>query len=306
MSSNGVLSEEQQKSIIIGFAANDNQLDSSTEAAKERKAKSEQAEEQPHVYAKTPRGIIEDRCRDLAITAGNRISSIREEPHKFAHTKSVAIDILNCQFVQLSDAASAIPTPLFAVRSQDEYYPCHQHGIYHEDLVSTYEALYHSQRKQIQSRIISDTIKNMPVLGSDIICIMPDTVDDFNSSFRKQCAAMFQVPRSIAAVYAQSVLLPKESLSNSVLCLDYDGEGVSAVQIERIDLDGTELLLRKGRKKILGDHPSYRSNIISMFWNVITCQKRKISGGKKAQNDNTAPVSDAVRSSITGIGAFLF
>jgi hypothetical protein len=34
--------------------------------------------------------------------------------------------------------------------------------------------------------------------------------------------------------------------------------------------------------------------------------KRKISGGKKAQNDNTAPVSDAVRSSITGIGAFLF
>ena len=48
------------------------------------------------------------------------------------------------------------------------------------------------------------------------------------------------------------------------------------------------------------------SNIISMFWNATTCQKRKIPGRKKAQNDNTAPASDAVYSSITGTGAFLF
>ena len=38
----------------------------------------------------------------------------------------------------------------------------------------------------------------------------------------------------------------------------------------------------------------------------LTCQKRKIPDRKKAQNDNTAPASDAVYSSITGTGAFLF
>ena len=43
-----------------------------------------------------------------------------------------------------------------------------------------------------------------------------------------------------------------------------------------------------------------------MFWNGTTCQKRKISDGKRTQNDNRAPVSDAVRSSLTGTGAFLF
>ena len=50
----------------------------------------------------------------------------------------------------------------------------------------------------------------------------------------------------------------------------------------------------------------YRSSIILMFWNGTTCQKRKISNGKRTQNDNRAPVSDAVRSSLTGTGAFLF
>ncbi len=39
---------------------------------------------------------------------------------------------------------------------------------------------------------------------------------------------------------------------------------------------------------------------------ATTCQKRKIPDRKKAQNDNTAPASDAVYSSITGTGAFLF
>ena len=35
-----------------------------------------------------------------------------------------------------------------------------------------------------------------------------------------------------------------------------------------------------------------------------TCRKKKNLGGMKTQNDNTAPASDAVYSSITGIGAF--
>ena len=43
-----------------------------------------------------------------------------------------------------------------------------------------------------------------------------------------------------------------------------------------------------------------------MFWNVITCQKRKISGGKKAQNDNTAPVSDTALRSKLAQGPFFF
>ena len=43
-----------------------------------------------------------------------------------------------------------------------------------------------------------------------------------------------------------------------------------------------------------------------MFWNATTCQKRKIPGRKKAQNDNTAPESDAVYSSILAQGLFFF
>ena len=50
---------------------------------------------------------------------------------------------------------------------------------------------------------------------------------------------------------------------------------------------------------------TYQVSIV-IFLNGTTCQKREISDGKRSQNDNRAPVSVAVRSSLTGTGAFLF
>lgn len=266
LAANGILSIEQQSAIINHFIYSDTTLDEtqvSVQVTTDTSISSANAmpalTEPKFVYEKTPRVMIEDRCRELVNVGSQMISSVRDAEHTIVSGSTVAIDILNCQFVQFGDNTTSIAMPLYAMKSQDSYYPCHSHGIYHENLVSAYEALIKSPHVEIQRRIISDSIKDLQITSSGKVCIMPDTVDDFNAGFRKQCTGIFQVPRSIAAMYTQSVLLPKEKLSNSVLCLDYDGECVSAVQIDRITVDGHELLLRKGRRKIDGNHPSYRS-----------------------------------------------
>ncbi len=48
------------------------------------------------------------------------------------------------------------------------------------------------------------------------------------------------------------------------------------------------------------------SCIISMFWNVTTCQKRKIFAGKSVENNNMAPLSDTAFSGKLAQGPFFF
>ena len=182
--------------------------------------------------------------------------------------KPFLFDIVNCRVSDFSCAGTSKKMPIYACMDDKEPSLCHQHGIYTQTLVDSYE-LFHDDREEtrhlrhsILRRSLEEIIgSSMPVNGCRFMCLMPDVVDDFDQVFRAQLnykgTPLFQVPRSIALAY--TLQAEGWSLPDVFLCLDYDGEDFFAIKICNVpDEDGDHIFIRMGREKLDGNHPSTR------------------------------------------------
>ena len=208
-------------------------------------------------------------CRDLLPKRMEPEHAGLEDPPACTGAKPFLFDIVNCRVSDFSGSGASRQMPVYACMDDKEPSLCHQHGIYTQTLVDSYE-LFHDNRKEthhfrhsILRRSLEEVIGGaMPADGCHFMCLMPDIVDDFDQVFRAQLnykgTPLFQVPRSIALAY--TLQAEGWSLPEDFLCLDYDGEDFFAIKIRNVlDEDGEHIFIRMGREKVEGEHPSTQS-----------------------------------------------
>lgn len=179
-------------------------------------------------------------------------------------------DLANCRFSHMQSPYRGFSMPLYFY-NKGRLVKCHKNGFYQERLLSPYMLLTGNSfdgQNEILRHGIEDSIQRHAVqtAGADLMCLMPDVLDDFHHALRDQLnwkgTRLFPVPRSIAlaySVYRQS-LLNNQRMSEDFLCLDYDGEELTAIKITRAkDKNGNAYFIRWGQQRIEGQHPSYRS-----------------------------------------------
>ncbi len=212
-------------------------------------------------------------CRDFGMGCANHVpnapafsaeSSDNDSPLPFL------FDLANCRFSHMQSAYSSCPMPLYFY-SKGRLVKCNKNGFYQKPLRSPYMLLTGEDfdgQNEILHHAIEDSVDHQAVQSAEegLMCLMPDVLDDFHHALRDQLnwkgTRLFPVPRSIAlayVAYGQS-LMCKQQMPKEFLCLDYDGEEMSAIKItSNKDKDGSTYFIRWGQQRMEGQHPSYRS-----------------------------------------------
>lgn len=191
-------------------------------------------------------------------------------------------DLGNCRFSHMLSMYRGLSMPLYFYK-MGRLIKCNKNGFYQEHLLSPYMLLIGNTfdgQNEILRHGIEDSIQRHAVqtAGADLMCLMPDVLDDFHHALRDQLiwkgTRLFPVPRSIALAYSvyRQCLLNNQRMSEDFLCLDYDGEELTAIKITRAkDKNGNTYFIRWGQQRIEGEHPSYRS----LAEEYIKCYKDK-------------------------------
>lgn len=208
-------------------------------------------------------------CESFSAACVEHVPEKRESNHPEKNQRYV-FDIMNVGYMHTVDNYQFHSMPTYFA-SNGKLIKCRPDGIYQTDLFTAYTPfLPHPSvyQNEIISRSIEDSVSSgeVPADNMQMLCLMPDIVDDFSHVFRNQLelkgVRLFQIPRSIALAYA---VQPIDSANISTypdefLCLDYDGEELIAIKIRReLDDHGEPVFIRMGRFPLSEDHLSYRS-----------------------------------------------
>ena len=193
---------------------------------------------------------------------------------KTTQSESYLFDLMNVCYSQMDEAYVMHPMPTY-IAPGGKLIKCREDGIYADKLITAYEPFLNNAaeyQNEVIRRSLNDSVgrRSSAFSSMQLLCLMPDVVDDFSSFFRNQLEIngqrVFQIPRSIALAYAaqqvslsQGVQLPKE-----FLCLDYDGEEFIAIKIrQETDKSGDTIFVRMGRYPIQEHHPVYKTLALS-------------------------------------------
>ena len=193
---------------------------------------------------------------------------------KSTQSESYLFDLMNVCYSQMDETYVMHPMPTY-IAPGGKLIKCREDGIYADKLITAYEPFLNNAaeyQNEVIRRSLNDSVgrRSSAFSNMQLLCLMPDVVDDFSSFFRNQLEIngqrVFQIPRSIALAYAaqqislsQGVQLPKE-----FLCLDYDGEEFIAIKIrQETDKSGDTIFVRMGRYPIQEHHPVYKTLALS-------------------------------------------
>ena len=207
-------------------------------------------------------------CNDFAFACSERIPEKRTQEIDKS-SDSFVFDIMNVGYMHMEEPFQFHFMNAY-MSANGKLIRCHSDGIYQSDLHTAYDPFL-PEPSAFQSEIIRRSIRDSvssdckPANGMQMLCLMPDVVDDFSRIFRNQLEfggiRLFQIPRSIALAYAVQPLDSDDidTYPAEFLCLDYDGEELIAIKIRReIDDNGLPIFVRMGRFPLDGVHPSYR------------------------------------------------
>lgn len=250
-----------------------------------------------YVFSNDSRSLLLRQCQQAADSCAGALQ--RREPSDRMPAQAggkkqpFLFDIVNCRVSDLSGSGTSTQMPVFWCADEKRPSLCAPHGIYQNHLIDCYE-LFQSKRKETQCwrnsilrRSLEEVIDSAkPADGCRFLCLMPDVTDDFDKELRAQLnykgIPLFQVPRSIALAYtlqAEGVALPE-----AFLCLDYDGEELSAIKLRKEeDESGGHIFIREGPQDLDGRHPSTRelsNEYLKQYQN-----KHKLRLTKKARSD---------------------
>ncbi len=265
-------------------ASDEDQSPESTEQSVESSAGKETAE--PNF-----RNVFVGECLGFAKACSEYIPEIRA-PEKQRISKSYLFDLLNVCFSNMDDSHDVFSMPVY-IAVKRTLVRCRRDGIYSDRLITAYEPFL-DDASEFQETVIRESLKDcvgrrsIVFSNMDLLCLMPDVVDDFSYFFRNQLEVngqrLFMIPRSIALAYAalvssatSGVLLPER-----FLCLDYDGEEFMAIEIRREkSRKGYPVFVRIGRRPVEGKHPCYKTLAFSYMkeyqqkYNVPFTEKMK-------------------------------
>ena len=207
-------------------------------------------------------------CNDFALACSERIPEKRTQQIDKSND-SFVFDVMNVGYMHMDEPFQFHFMNVY-MSANGKLIRCHSNGIYQSDLFTAYDPFL-PEPSAFQSEIIRRSIRDSvtsdckPTSSMQMLCLMPDVVDDFSRVFRNQLeyggVRLFQIPRSIALAYAVQPLDSDDisTYPSEFLCLDYDGEELIAVKIrcERND-SGLPVFVRMGRFPLDGKHPSYR------------------------------------------------
>lgn len=126
-------------------------------------------------------------------------------------------------------------------------------GYYENDVFSTYNCFEPKYFKTsisttLLSNVFNDAYTNHKSSSFKNICLIPDSIDEFNTSFRKAIMShnrdLFLVPQSIA--FAIHIMNTYPSITDSYAIVDLDSEEPTFFEF-KIEKD---CVIRRGRKKI--------------------------------------------------------
>lgn len=219
------------------------------------------------------RKIFVHECIEFARACAEYIpeNRIKKENSK---GESYLFDLMNVCYSQMDETYVMRPMPTY-IAPGGKLIKCREDGIYADKLITAYEPFLNNAaeyQNEVIRRSLNDSVerRSSAFTSMQLLCLMPDVVDDFSSFFRNQLEVngqrVFQIPRSIALAYAaqqvslsQGIQLPKE-----FLCLDYDGEEFIAIKIrQETDKSGDTIFVRMGRYPIQEHHPVYKTLALS-------------------------------------------
>ena len=183
---------------------------------------------------------------------------------------SYLFDLMNVCFSHMDGKDEMFPMPAY-IAPKGTLVKCRKDGFYSDKLITAYEPFLNNA-EEYQDKVIRESLKDCVGQRSTVfstmqlLCLMPDVVDDFSHFFRNQLEVngqrLFMIPRSIALAYAalKSSAASGDLLPEEFLCLDYDGEEFIAIKIRReVDKTGYPIFVRMGRYPVQGSHPCYKS-----------------------------------------------
>lgn len=157
--------------------------------------------------------------------------------------------------------------PVFFRTNSFGIYPCSEKGFYFGKTETASEGLndpsaHETLRKSIELSIEGSLSGNDAVgRGREaLISLVPDTMDEYGNTARSALnyrgRSLFLLPKSILSVYNEN--LRAEDKYGKWLCLDYDGDVLSAEQIGMVKRKNEYIPARIGSVDLSGQHPAYR------------------------------------------------
>ncbi len=213
---------------------------------------------------------------------------------KNIQSESYLFDLMNVCYSKMEKTFEMYPMPTY-IAPGGKLVKCREDGIYADKLITAYEPFLNNateHQNEVIRRSLNDSVgrRSSAFSSMQLLCLMPDVVDDFSRFFRNQLEINgqrpFQIPRSIALAYAvqQQLLAAGMSMPEEFLCLDYDGEEFMAIKIRcEMDKSGVPIFVRMGRFPIQGEHPSYKTLALSYLTEYK--QKYQVPFTKKMTHD---------------------
>lgn len=139
-----------------------------------------------------------------------------------------------------------------------------------QNMFSTAVGLNGEDKNDIIKRSIDDTWNNYKITGTKkSICLIPDTVGDFNDGVKKQLrqysSRILQIPRSIAAAYAYVEKFGKEC-ELTVYDLNLSVPCETQISIQKREKDGWEFIRVKRKKRNDLGNCSLKAMLKNYLW----------------------------------------
>ena len=178
---------------------------------------------------------------------------LTESPPKISR---VVFDITTSRFMNVSDSV-IYPMEKYIEYAEGKLFKrnnktfAYQRNLY--NMYSTAVGLSGEDKNGIIKRSVDDTWVNYEITGTKkSICLIPDTVGDFNDGVKKQlqqCSnRILQIPRSIAAAYAYVEKFGKEC-ELTVYDLNLPVPCETQISIHKKEKDGWEFIRVKRKKR---------------------------------------------------------